>query len=67
MLEEDGFAISVNKLRPPSEEIDIFNCDLREGHAVRDERIAAFFYEGRSLASEAGVVAHCATVEVGNS
>ncbi|MEL7700049.1 reverse transcriptase domain-containing protein, partial [Citromicrobium bathyomarinum] len=30
-LAADGFAISTEKLRPPSEAIDIFNCDLSEG------------------------------------
>lgn len=67
-LAADGFAISTEKLRPPSEAIDIFNCDLSEGvTTVRDERIDQFFREGPSPAAEEAFVAYCATVEDGNT
>ena len=67
VLEQDGFEISVKKLRPPATEIDIFNCDLSTGRsAVRDDRVAAFFNKAPSQASEEAFIAYCATVEIGN-
>lgn len=67
VLEEDGFQVSVDKLRPPASEIDVFNCDLSHGRTVvRDERIGAFHAKAPSQSAEEAFIAYCATVEVGN-
>ncbi len=67
LLAAEGFEASGEKLRPPSAQIDIFNCDLAAGQtAVRDERIAAFLASKPSEASEAAFAAYCEAVEYGN-
>jgi hypothetical protein len=68
LLEQEGFKANEEKLRAPSQSIDIFNCDLSEGRTiVRDERIAEFLAVPRSDASEEAFAAYCASVEAGNS
>ena len=68
LLAAEGFEANGDKLRPPSQQIDIFNCDLSAGKtAVRDDRIAAFFLTEPSEASEAAFAAYCESVESGNT
>lgn len=67
-LQEDGFEISLGKLRPPSSSMDIFNCDLSHGKSiVRDERIEQFLSTQPNPVAEEAFVAYCATVKAGNS
>lgn len=66
-LAGDGFAVNADKLRPPAESIDIFNCDLTHGSSVvRDDRIADFVAMGPTQAAEEAFIAYCAAVEAGN-
>lgn len=67
-IQADGFAISESKVRPPSQQMDIFNCDLSHGRTVvRDDRIAEFFAKEPEAASEEAFLAYCASVEDGNA
>ena len=68
VIQADGFTVSDSKVRPPSSEIDIFNCDLSQGKTVvRDERVAEFLAKAPEPASEEAFFAYCASVEAGNS
>ncbi len=68
VLEAEGFEVNGEKLRPPSEAMDIFNCDLSTGRAsVRDERIEEFLATSPNQESQDAFVAYCATVEAGNT
>lgn len=67
-IKADGFLVSESKVRSPSPEMDIFNCDLSHGRTVvRDERVAEFMAGGPEPASEEAFLAYCASVEAGNT
>lgn len=67
VLEQDGFSVSHEKIRPPASSIDIFNCDLLHGNtAVTNQRIEKFFENVSSQESEDAFIAYCASVEAGN-
>ena len=67
VLEADGFEVSAEKLRRPASNIDVFNCELRRGHAsVRDERVAEFYSKKPEAMSEEAFIAYCSSVEAGN-
>jgi hypothetical protein len=67
VVDEEGFDISTDKLRPPAPAMDIFNCDLTHGQAkVRAARIAEFLASGPAQPAQAAFTAYCATVEAGN-
>jgi Reverse transcriptase (RNA-dependent DNA polymerase) len=67
VLAADGFAVSLAKLRPPAQAIDIFNCDLTHGKTtVMDARVDAFASSNPSREAEEAFVAYCASVELGN-
>lgn len=68
VIEADGFTISMDKLRPPSSAIDIFNCDLANGTTVvRDDRIQQFYASLPSQAAADAFDDYCASVKLGNA
>ncbi len=67
-LKNEGFAVSVDKLRTPASSIDIFNCDLSHGEArVTNARIEEFLATVPSQVAEDAFVGYCASVEKGNT
>lgn len=61
---EANFTLKDEKTRPPSDKIDIFNCDLENGRSeVTPERIAEFNAVERSFESEAAFETYCAVVK----
>ena len=55
-----NLAPNPRKLVPPSDNITVFNCDLRQGFArVTEARIAKYFSEQRSAASIQSFEAYC--------
>lgn len=67
LIESDGFSINFDKLRPPANGIDIFNCDLEHGKTrVMQDRIEAFRSSNSSQQAEEAFAAYCASVEKGN-
>lgn len=67
-LQEANFMLSATKERPPSAAMDVFNCNICHGKSeVQDERIALFFEEPRSAASQTGFTDYCGRVEMGNT
>lgn len=68
IMAASGFQISVEKLRKPALAMDIFNCDIRQGHSeVLVERIAAFEASERTQPSKEAFARYCLGVEAGNS
>jgi hypothetical protein len=62
-----NFEVSPLKLRPPASQVDLFNCDLRHGHAeVRADRVAEFLAGNRTSASMVGFARYQMSVEDGN-
>jgi hypothetical protein len=58
-----NLAPNPHKLAPPSDNITVFNCDLRQGFAhVTEARIAKYFSEQRSAASTQSFEAYCRKV-----
>lgn len=67
VLDEEGFVVSTEKLRPPSPAMDIFNCDLAQGRAtVRPTRVAEFLASSPDHTAQSAFNAYCESVEVGN-
>ena len=65
---ESGFEPNADKARLPAEEIDVFNCDLRNNFtAVQDNRIADFDQIERSIQSQAAFQRYCEQVTSGNT
>lgn len=61
---EANFTLKDDKTRPPSDKIDIFNCDLENGRSeVTPERIAEFKAIERSFESEEAFDTYCAVVK----
>jgi hypothetical protein len=61
------FLVSNDKLRLPSEEMDVFNCDVRQGATeVRAERIAEFYQVAPTQHADEAFISYCASVEDGN-
>lgn len=68
LLSKDGFQANADKLRPPSAEIDVFNCDLAKGYAaVSEGRREEFYSVDRSPASAEAFEAYRESVERGNT
>ena len=62
------FLASDDKLRLPSEAMDVFNCDVRQGMTeVRAERIAQFYEVLPTQHADQAFNSYCASVEAGNS
>lgn len=56
------------KLVPPTDELVVFNCELRHGFAqVTEERIEEYFAEPRTTASQTSFAAYCAKVSEANT
>ncbi|MGI9374553.1 MAG: reverse transcriptase domain-containing protein [Tsuneonella suprasediminis] len=67
-LKRGNFRLSQRKIRPPSEAMDVFNCDLETGQsAVQQDRREKFFAEPRSQESIEAFEEYCDRVETGNS
>lgn len=65
---ESGFAANKNKMRPPTQEIDVFNCDLKHNYtAVQSARLAAFGAIERSIHSQSAFERYCQQVSLGNT
>ena len=67
VISAEGLAVSAAKLRPPAQEIDIFNCNLTHGMVnVTDDRINAFLSNNPTAEAGNAFDAYCAAVETGN-
>lgn len=63
-MDEANLALKDDKTRPPSDKIDIFNCELENGRSeVTPERIAEFKAIDRSFESEEAFDTYCAVVK----
>jgi hypothetical protein len=66
--EDANLTPNPTKLVAPTSEIVVFNCDLRHGFAqVTPERIARYFEEPRTAASQRSFVVYCAKVSEANT
>ena len=67
-VEPSGFALNAVKSSPPTQSIELFNCEMRRGHsAVLDRRIDEFYALPRSEWSAAGFENYRQSVAVGNT
>lgn len=65
---EANFTVNQDKVREPAPTIDLFNCDLIEGHTtVREERVALFYDTERSPAGVAAFESYRERIVIGNN
>lgn len=66
-ISASGFEINLEKTTPPTETIEIFNCELEFNHATVTETRQAIFYTGApSPAALEAFKRYCQSVERGN-